>query len=191
MLKIKILKQTFNQHKPFFVFLLKFLLFYLVFTTMYKLFLSNYNIEKNEVDCITHHVAEQTKNSLVFFGKECEIVKHEFEPSYKIIYQSKYVARVIEGCNSISVIILFASFIFAFSSTFWKTVFYMLFGSVLIYVLNFFRIALLSVALYHFPQYEHALHSIIFPLVIYGIVFLLWILWVTKFSGYVAKVTSK
>lgn len=185
------MKQIINQHKPFFVFLIKFLLFYLVLTITYKLFLSNYNIEKNEVDCITFHVAEQTKNALIFFGKDCQIVKHEFEPSYKILYQGKYVARVIEGCNSISVIILFASFIFAFSTSFGKTFSYMLFGSVLIYVLNFFRIALLSVALYHFPHYEHLLHSIIFPLVIYGIVFLLWILWVTKFSGYVAKVTTK
>lgn len=148
-------------------------------------------MEKNEVDYITKNVAEQTKATLVFFGKDCEISKHEFEPSYKILYQGKYVARVIEGCNAISVIILFASFIFAFSTSFGKTFSYIFLGSILIYVLNFFRIALLSVALYHFPQYEHVLHNIVFPLVIYGIVFLLWILWVTKISGYVAKVTAK
>ena len=42
----------------------------------------------------------------------------------KLIINNKYLARVIEGCNSISIIILFVSFIVAFSGPLKTTFFY-------------------------------------------------------------------
>lgn len=176
------MKNIFQQHKVFFIFLIKFLLCYLVVTIIYSFYLNHYHTHKNEVDGITYFVAEQTKNTLVFFGAECEIIKHEFEPSYKVIYNSVYIARIVEGCNAISVIILFASFIFAFSNRFIITFLYIFLGSILIFILNIFRIALLTKGLYKYPEYGTFLHDILFPLVIYGVVFLLWILWVIRFS---------
>ena len=80
-------------------------------------------------------------------------------------------------------IILFAAFVFAFSSSVKRTFLYIIFGSVLIYILNIIRIALLTYSLYYYPQYEEFLHGTIFPLFIYGIVFLLWVGWVLKLSG--------
>lgn len=181
------MKNIINQHKPFFIFLLKFVLFYLIFTLLYKIYLNQFNIENKEVDEITEFVAHQTKNTLVFFGKECEIRKHELEASYKVLYFNKYIARIVEGCNAISVIILFASFIFAFSAKFKNTFLFILFGSALVFILNIFRIALLTVGLYNYPEYEAFLHNIVFPVVIYGIVFILWIVWVIKFSAYAKR----
>jgi hypothetical protein len=46
-------------------------------------------------------------------------------------------------------------------------------------------------ALYHFPQYEHLLQGVVFPLVIYGVVFLLWVVWVNKYSFYATEVDKK
>ena len=148
------MKNTINQHKPFFLFLLKFVLFYLIFTLIYKFYLNQFNVENKEVDGITEFVAHQTKNTLVFFFFFCEIRKHEFESSYKVIYYNKYLARIIEGCNAISVIILFASFVFAFSAKFKDTFLFILFGSALILVLNILRIALLTIGLYNYPEFE-------------------------------------
>lgn len=181
------MKNTINQHKPFFLFLLKFVLFYLIFTLIYKFYLNQFNATNNEVDGITEFVANQTKKTLEFFGKDCEIRKHELEASYKVIYYNKYLARIIEGCNAISVIILFASFVFAFSARFKKTFLYIVFGSGLIFLLNIFRIAFLTIGLYNYPEYEEFLHNIIFPVIIYGIVFILWIVWVIKFSAYAKR----
>lgn len=157
---------------------------YFIVTIVYSFYLNQYHTHKNEVDGITHFVAEQTKNTLIFFGADCEIIKHEFEPSYKVIYNSVYIARIVEGCNAISVIILFASFIFAFSNRFIITFLYIFLGSILIFILNIFRIALLTKGLYKYPEYGTFLHDILFPLVIYGVVFVLWIVWVLKFSAY-------
>ena len=103
------------------------------------------------------------------------------------MYFNKYLARIIEGCNAISVIILFASFIFAFSAKFKTTFLFILLGSALIFVLNILRIALLTIGLYYYPEYEEFLHNIVFPVVIYGVVFVLWIVWVIKFSSYAKR----
>lgn len=187
MLKIKELKSLLLQHKLFFKFLIKFLLFYAVFTFIYKQYLNQYDPLLNEVDSISTIVAQNTKNLLVFFNHNCKLVDHDFEPSIKIFYNGKYVSRIIEGCNAVSVIILFASFIFAFSNNIRRTTFYIIFGTVLIYVLNIVRIALLTYALFYYPEYEELLHGTVFPLFIYGVVFLLWVGWVLKFSGNYSK----
>lgn len=149
--------------------------------------MNQFNAEKNEVDGITEFVANKTKNTLVFFGKDCVIKKHELEASYKVLYYDKYLARIIEGCNAISVIILFASFVFAFSAKFKNTFLFILFGSALVFQLNIFRIALLTVGLYKYPEYKEFLHNIVFPVMIYGVVFALWIVWVIKFSTYAKR----
>ena len=51
----------------------------------------------------------------------------------------------------------------------------------MIYIVNLLRIVILSVGLYHYPWRREILHSVIFPLIIYGLVFLLWMFWVNRF----------
>lgn len=188
MLKIDDLKNIFNQYKHFLTFLLKFVLFYVVFIFVYKLYLSQFDLQKNEVDGITKSVAYQTQQLMSWFDNDVEIVENIKEPSVKMIYHTKYVARIIEGCNAISVMVLFASFVFAFSSQWKKTALYIILGITIIHILNVIRIAILTLSLFYFSEYEEVLHGTLFPLFIYGVVFVLWILWVTKFSGYVKKI---
>ncbi len=151
------------------------------------MYLSQFDVAKYEVDVISQKVAHQTVGLINVFGGKAEAFPNEFESSEKIIFNGKYVARIIEGCNAVSVIILFAAFIFAFSNGFKRTFLFIFTGGIIIYALNIARIALLAYFLYHYPEYEELLHGTIFPLFIYGVVFLLWVLWVTKFSGYVRK----
>ena len=50
----------------------------------------------------------------------------------------------------------------------------------MIYILNIFRIILLSILMYYYPNLEHFFHGIVFPLIIYGAVFILVaLLWIT------------
>ena len=133
-------------------------------------------------DYFTNLVAKQSNALFEILGYNAEVVKHPYEPSMKVILENKFVARVVEGCNSISVIILFVSFVIAFADKFKSTLIYMLAGSVLIYSVNLFRIVILSIGLYHYPWRRDILHTIIFPLIIYGMVFLLWIIWVRRYS---------
>lgn len=185
------MKNLLQQYRPFLLFLGKFLLTYLVLTVLYQSYLNRFDSTANQVDSFTQMVANQTQALLTIFDAAARIESHPTEPSVKIIYSGKYVSRIIEGCNALSVMILFVSFIVAFTGKFKKTIIFILFGLLLIHLLNIVRIALLSVALYHYPQHEHILHAVIFPLIIYGIVFLLWVIWVNKFSLHANKTPSK
>lgn len=151
-------------------------------TLMYKFYLDLSDGSKYYPDYFTNLVAKQSDLLLQSVGYDARIAPHPEEPSMKLIINDKFVARVVEGCNSISVIILFISFIVAFAGKFKDTFLYILSGSVLIYIVNLARIVILSIGLYNYPWRREILHTVIFPLIIYGMVFLLWMFWVNRFS---------
>lgn len=132
-------------------------------------------------------VSENTQQVLQFFADNSSIEESDEHPYMKLFYEQKYVARIVEGCNAISVIILFISFVVAFSGKLQTTLLFIFGGSLLIYVLNVLRIAALSALIFYFPKQEPFLHGVLFPLYIYGIVFILWLIWVRKFSRYASK----
>lgn len=132
-------------------------------------------------------VASQSQVMLSIVDDNSYTLPNLKEASVKLFYHNKWVARIIEGCNAVSVIILFISFIIAFTGKFRSTLFFIFSGVVVIHFFNVLRIALLCMAIFHFPKYEHLLHGVVFPLFIYGIVFLLWVIWVNKYSSYAKK----
>ncbi len=181
------MKNYFIQYKPFLFFLGKFLLSYLVLTIAYESYLNRFDSEKSEVDGFTEIVANQTITLLQLFDSNAYQMLNLEASSIKLFYNKKYIAQIIEGCNGLSVIILFIAFVIAFTGNLKHTVFFILLGSLLIHILNIIRIALLCILIFEFPEYEEILHSVIFPLIIYGFVFLLWVIWVNKFSIYAKK----
>mgnify|MGYP003890717997 CR=1 FL=1 len=184
------MKNYWIQYKPFLLFLVKFIFSYLVLTIAYQYYLNQFDIKNNEVDDFTKLVASQVEQVLLFFNCDAHIELHTTEPSYKFFYNGKFVSRIMEGCNALSVIILFISFVIAFSGKIKNTIYFIVVGGFIIHILNITRIALLMVAFYNFPEANFILHDILFPLVIYGTVFILWIIWVNKFSFY-AKEPAK
>lgn len=178
------MKEYIIQFKPFLVFLTKFLLSYLVLTLLYQSYLNQFDEKNFEVDKITQIVANQSQMMLSVFDDNSYTMPNLKEASVKLFYHDKWVARIIEGCNAVSVIILFISFVIAFTGRFKQTLTFIIIGTIIIHFFNVLRIALLCMAIFHFPEYEHILHGVIFPLFIYGIVFLLWVIWVNKYSSY-------
>jgi exosortase family protein XrtF len=181
------LKKYFILYKPFLLFLAKFLLTYLLLTFVYQSYLNQFDVKKFEADSFTQLVAKQTKDVMVLFGSDASIAPNLKEPAVNLYYNQRSMARIIEGCNGLSVIILFISFVIAFSGKIKPTILYIIGGSLLIHILNVFRIALLCVLMYYYPKQQHLLHGVLFPLFIYGVVFTLWIIWVNKFSKYATK----
>ncbi len=174
-----------KSNKTVVIFLLKFFGTYLLLFLIYAYYLNKTQNLTGEFSCapITETVAKQTQFLLNTFGYDASIEQHTEEVSIKLIVNNKFVASIIEGCNSISIIILFISFIVAFASNFKTTALYILFGSLIIYFSNIVRIAIITIALFEYPKYQYILHDFIFPSIIYGITFLLWFIWVQKFSS--------
>lgn len=176
------MKKLLIKYKSVVKFIVTFLVVYLLLTVAYKFYLQLAENTNYYPDYMTHLVAQQSADLLNNFGYEAQVIPHKSEASMKLIINKKYVARVIEGCNSVSVIILFIAFILAFSGRLKATLIYILAGSALIYVANLVRVVILAVGLYHYPWRKDVLHTVIFPAIIYGMVCLLWIVWVNRFS---------
>ena len=176
------MKKYLIQFKPFLIFIGTFFAAYIVFTLIYKLYLNSF--ETNDTDGITSFVGRNVEQLMQLFNCDIKIQKSLSHPWEEVWYNKRYIIRIIEGCNAVSIMILFAAFVIAFSGKFKTTVLFILFGILFIHILNVLRIAILAVSLFYFPESEDILHGVLFPLVIYGVVFILWIIWVNKFSKY-------
>ena len=186
------MKNYFVQYRPFLLFLIKFFLVYFVLTFLYQYYLKYFDSAfLFQVDGFTQLVANQVNNVLMFLGYDSSIMPHTNEASVKLILNHIFVARIVEGCNALSIMILFVAFIVAFSGKWLHTILFIIGGCLLIHVLNVLRIVMLSIALLQYPEQEHLLHGVVFPLFIYGVVFGLWVVWVNKFSLHVRKNPSK
>lgn len=176
------MKRYFIQYKPFLLFFISFFGAYVLLTFLYQFFLDGF--ENKKVDAITRMVARNTKEVVSWINQSSDVVESDNTPVFTVFFKNHSVAQIVEGCNGISVIILFISFIVAFSGSLKNTLLFIFGGSLIIYVLNVIRIVFLTVLLYYFPEQSHLLHGVLFPLSIYGLVFILWVIWVNKFSKY-------
>ncbi len=171
--------ELFRKYKPFLLFLGKFFVSYGVLVLVYRLFFIQ---SGSTIDFFTENVSLSTEQIAQNLGMDYVVKKDVSQ--YQVFYNEKYIARIIEGCNAVSVIILFVAFVIAFSGK-WKTTFlFALVGSLLIYFFNILRIVFLIHLIDVYPAQEHFWHGVLFPLVIYGFVFLLWVYWVNKYSHY-------
>lgn len=172
-----------RKYKTVLLFILTFLGTYLLLTALYSGYLSVAASDEYYPDYITHQVARQSEAIIEFIGYNAQIEPHQEEASMKLFIEGEFLARIVEGCNAISVIILFCAFVLAFWNGFKKTMLFLLFGILSVYLVNLIRIAILAIALYEYPQWREFLHDIVFPGLIYGYVFMLWFLWVTRFRS--------
>lgn len=163
-------------------FIFTFLGAYLLLALLYNFYLQNFTSSTWYPDFLTHLVAIQSEAVVDALGYNSWLRSGYPEATMHLLIEDKFVARIIEGCNAASIIILFVSFMLAFFGKVKSTLLFILAGVVIIYVTNILRIALMAVGIFEYPQYAHFLHTIAFPLVIYGAVFLLWVLWILIYA---------
>ena len=175
------MKALFKQYQPVVRFLLLFFGSYAVLSLFYGLYL--HFSSDGKPDPITQWVATQSESVIESFGYASQVVANEGHPSMQLWVEGTLVGRIIEGCNALSIVILFASFIIAFAEGFKKTLLFLFAGAVIIYGVNLLRIAVLAIALYRYPSYQEVLHTVVFPALIYGMVFLLWVLWIRSLNS--------
>jgi exosortase family protein XrtF len=87
-----------------------------------------------------------------------------------------------DPCNGITLFALFIGFIIAYPGNKKKKLFYSLFGVATIHLLNIIRVVTLSIITLKAPETLYFNHTYTFTIIVYGYVFLLWILWANKYS---------
>lgn len=170
----------FTDFKPVLKILLRFILLYVALVFLYQFYLNFYS--NAGLDPISKWVAKQTS----FIQNSCNyktlLVDGKPQEETTWFYVSgKYVSRMVEGCNAISVMILFLAFIFAFYKGI-KTFVFAIAGLVFLHIMNVLRIAGLNIILVKFPAYSKIAHDYFFPAIIYGSVVLLWLIWIKYFA---------
>lgn len=167
----------FQKYRSVLKFILAFVGTYFLLVFLYQYYLDYYH-SQGLPDYITQLVARQTEAVISTFGYTASVAPSAEFPLMELYVNEAFIARIIEGCNSISLVILFLAFMLSFIGKPKPTFLYIFAGTVIIYGMNIVRIAVLSIGIYELPQYSGFLHQILFPLIIYGTVFLLWLLWI-------------
>ena len=165
-------------------FLLKFFLSYGLLFFVYSYFLNSTTQSEPSFACdpITERVAIDSSKLIDLIGYESYTRQSTYGLSFDLFIEGRLIARVIEGCNAVSIMLLFIAFMIAFSNKWKTTVLYTIFGLGVLYLVNISRIAALSIGLYKVPQYGTILHELVFPAVLYGVTLSLWIYWIKKYA---------
>ncbi|QDP85503.1 exosortase family protein XrtF [Chryseobacterium sp. SNU WT5] len=170
----------FSDFKPVLKILLRFIILYVVMVLLYQFYLNEY---KNAgLDPFSGWVMGQSNFLQNFFGYSSQMVEGNPQDETTWFYLNEtYVSRMVEGCNAISVMILFVAFIFAFYEGV-KTFVFSILGLVVLHIINVLRIVGLNVVILEHPTYSKMAHDYFFPAIIYGTVVFLWLVWIKFFA---------
>lgn len=166
-----------KDQKAILFFLLKFIGLYIVLNTAYGLWIEHYDPSPDPLTImVTHHTA-----ALVSITEDSISVGEATQTPHVPLQQGRVmIVRVFEGCNSMNVMIVFLSFIIAFTGTLKKSVIFTSIGIVLIYIFNLFRVGLLFFIAKYYPNNLYFFHKYLFTGLLYALVFFLWYLWVVR-----------
>jgi exosortase family protein XrtF len=166
-----------QSQKAILFFLLKFIGLYLVLNTAYALWISRY---EPMPDPLTIIVTQQTAALISISEDDISIGEAVNSSNVPVKQNGKTVISVFEGCNSLNVMIVFVSFIVAFTGTAKRTAFFALAGIVMIYLFNLLRVGLLFFIAKYYPGNLYFFHKYLFTGLLYMLVFVLWYFWVTR-----------
>ena len=96
-----------------------------------------------------------------------------------------------EACNGLKVVGLFSIFVIAFPGKWKHKWWFIILGIILVHFTNALRISGLTIISAKWPQYLDFNHNVTFQIIVYGVIFLLWYIWVQKFSGLILNKKKK
>ncbi len=163
---------------PTLFFLIRFLGIYVIGTLLYQFYLKQF---PKEIDPFSWNVTNQVAHML---SLDLPIVSCQCYPGHQMVdifSDASIVIRFIEGCNGVSVMILFLAFVIAFFKPIKHVIWFIPVGIVFIHGANLIRLIVLGFIQYYIPTWSNLFHDYLFPLAIYGAVFLLWVVWIRYF----------
>jgi exosortase family protein XrtF len=94
----------------------------------------------------------------------------------------KPVVRMGASCNGLELFVLFIFFVAAYPGKWKYKIPYLIAGIIIIHFINVLRSYWLTLMAYHHSPYFDLFHRYIFIFMIYGAVFVLWMLWANYYS---------
>lgn len=168
-----------KDFKPVLHILLRFIVIYLVLLFGYQFYLNG--SKAGGLDPFSRFIADQVASIQNGIGYPTLLYADAKNEQVWFYVNKMYVTRMVEGCNAVSVMILFVAFVFAFYKGA-KTFLFALAGLALLYIMNLLRIVGLNIVMRDYMEYGKIFHDFIFPAVIYGTVVVLWLVWIKFFA---------
>jgi exosortase family protein XrtF len=139
---------------------------------------------------LTYNTASISALCLNLFS-ESQFSLSPFEEQNTYLFKDQIPVVLIEhGCNGLILMVLFAAFIIAFPGPWKKKLWFIPLGIFSIYLINALRVIGLAVNHMDFKSSFDFNHKYTFTILIYGAIFLFWMVWVNRFSGINGKKVS-
>lgn len=168
-----------KDFKPVLGILLRFIIIYLVLLFAYQFYLNSF--KGSGLDPYSRMVADHVTFIQNALGYKTLLYDDVAKEQVWFYVNKDYVTRMVEGCNAISVLILFVAFVFAFYKG-TKTFVFVLISLLILYIMNVLRIVGLNIVTRDHPEYSKMTHDYVFPAVIYGSVVVFWLIWIKFFA---------
>jgi exosortase family protein XrtF len=88
-----------------------------------------------------------------------------------------------DPCDGLTIFAIFCFFILAFPGKWKHRIWFIPVGILLLHFFNILRIAVLCIILYKKPAWLNFNHTYLFQILMYGLTFILWYVWIKRFSG--------
>jgi len=144
------------------------------------LFIYNGFLRQQTPDFFTTLTAKQVNALYRFSGYDTTYSPLENPAEIGIFSSDKWMVKIIEGCNGISIIIVFLAFIWAFPAPVKRKLLFSAAGIIVIWLMNIWRIYALGLIYYHHPRLFDIAHRILFPAVMYAVIVVLWVIWIRR-----------
>ena len=174
---------------PIRLFLGKALLFFVLWNVIYIGFLSDSKILDYP---LTTHVGEASTEILNRFSsmsgfkdvrsERTTIYEGEYitQESSEIYHNGKSILHIADACNGLELLVLYIGFIVCMPSRFWRKVKYIVLGVIFLDFINITRCIGLIYLREYYELYFNFAHHYLFKITIYGVTFLLWMLFARK-----------
>jgi exosortase family protein XrtF len=170
---------SFAEFRPTIFFLLRFVGLYVLTNMLYGIYITAYHPKP---DPITHIVTVQTAAVLRATGWAVIAEDHYSQPVTNLVFEDQDILAVYEGCNGVNTMLMFLAFIVAFGPWRKPMLWFIPMGIVVVHGMNLLRIGLLFFVSRTMPHAMYFVHKYLFTAFLYAVIFVLWIIWIRKFT---------
>lgn len=173
-----------KQYRKAILFLVVFIGLYFLLNTIYGIYINYYY---PGTDSLTLSISKQVVYILSVLSVNVNAVVTPDKAYTTLYFNGAEVINIFEGCNGLNIMIVYFSFILAFSGKIKSTLSYLITGIILLYILNLLRVIMLFGIAFHFPNYLYFFHKYLFTGILYLFVFILWFFWINRVKKDVSK----
>jgi len=168
---LKAIKEEYKQiPAPVKVFVIRALVILLGWNLLYHLWLLPIQVPDRQLTNITVY---STKFFLSFFYDHAAVVMDNYKPIITI--NGHKIVGIARNCNGLELMVLYVGFILCFPSDKKRMLNFILWGLVLIFIINILRCAAIAWLNINYKHWVDFGHKIAFKVTMYSLIFYIWV----------------